>query len=84
MCQFTFPITSTAESLVNRAQRAIEGAGGSFTGNSTEGNFKAQTPLGSIEGSYKVEGQQILLSVTKKPFLLSCSRIEKELSSVMR
>lgn len=84
MCQFNIPFSGEAENLVSRARQAIEGAGGAFMGNSTEGNFRAKTPIGSIQGSYQVEGQQISLAITKKPLLLSCSRIEKELTSVMR
>ena len=84
MCQFNIPFPGDAENLITRAKQAIEGAGGAFTGNVTEGSFRAKTPIGSIQGSYQVEGQQILLAITKKPFLLSCSRIEKELASVMR
>lgn len=84
MCKFTIPFSGDAESLIARAQRAIERAGGTFSGNAADGNFQGKTPLGAITGSYEVQGQTLALTITDKPFLLSCSRIEKELSSVMR
>lgn len=84
MCQFNLPFSGAADSLMQRAKQEIEGTGGSFTGDSSQGNFHAKTPIGSIYGSYQIVGQQISLAITKKPFLLSCNRIQKELSEVMR
>jgi hypothetical protein len=83
MCQFSIPFSSNAESLIARANQQIEKSGGSFTGDTSQGNFQGTTPIGSIVGSYQIEGQEIILSITKKPFLLSCGKIEKELRSVM-
>lgn len=83
MCQFSIPFSGDAESLMQRARQEIERAGGAFNGDSAQGGFQAKTPLGSIHGSYQVTGQEISLEIIKKPFLLSCKRIEKELSNVM-
>ena len=83
MCQFTIPFTADPTSLITRAKQEIKKTGGAFEGDVTQGSFRAKTPIGSIEGSYQIEGQQIFLSVTKKPFLLSCGRIQKELSGIM-
>jgi hypothetical protein len=82
MCQFTLPFATDKESLINRAKREIERAGGVLQGDASQGNFRAKTPIGAIEGAYQIEGQQILLAITKKPFLLSC-KIQKELTSIM-
>jgi len=84
MCKFNLPFSGDAESLTLRAKAAIERAGGSFTGNVTQGNFRAKTPLGSIHGTYQVAGEQVILAINKKPLFLTCARIEKELSQVMR
>lgn len=83
MCRFNIPFAGDAESLLSRAKQEIEGSGGSLMGNGTQGEFSAKTPIGSIRGFYQVEGQQIILTITKKPLLLSCKKIEKELTSVM-
>jgi hypothetical protein len=84
MCQFHIPFSGDAESLLRRAKQEIVTAGGEFAGTAASGDFSVKSPLGSIRGSYQVEGQQILLVITKKPFLLSCSKIGKELNAVMR
>ena len=84
MCQFTLSFSADANSLVNRASGEIARSGGVFQGDSSQGNFRAKTPIGSIEGAYVIEGQNISLTITKKPLLLSCKRIEKELSGIMK
>lgn len=84
MCQFNIPFAGEGERLLSRAQEAIETAGGTFSGNAVEGVFRAKTPIGSIQGTYRLLGQQVVLAITKKPFLLSCARIEKELAAVMQ
>lgn len=84
MCQFNVAFSGDAESLITRAKQEIERAGGTFNGNTTAGDFQAKTPIGSIKGSYKIVGQEISLAISKKPFLLSCAKIEKELSAVMQ
>jgi hypothetical protein len=84
MCNFNIPFTGSADSLILRAKQEIERAGGSFIGDAIQGNFQGQTPLGSIQGSYQVIGQELSISITKKPFLLSCNRIQRELEQVMQ
>lgn len=83
MCRFNISFSEDPENLVRRAKQALERAGGSFNGNPVEGDFQAKTPIGFIKGSYQIEGQELSLSITKKPLLLSCKRIEKELSSAL-
>lgn len=83
MCQFSLPIHGDAESLIQRAQNQITRTGGAFSGDATQGNFKAKTPIGAVEGSYHVIENEITLAITKKPFLLSCKKIENELRGVM-
>lgn len=83
MCQFSIPFSGEPESLMKRARREIERAGGAFDGDAAQGSFRAKTPIGSIHGSYQVAGQEIALAITKKPILLSCKRIQKELAEVM-
>jgi hypothetical protein len=84
MCQFSLPVQGDPLSLLQRAEHEITSKGGAFTGNDAQGSFRAKTPIGSIEGAYTVDGQQIILNITKKPFLLSCNKIERELRSLMK
>jgi hypothetical protein len=83
MCDIRISFTSSAESLIERAKHEIEKAGGFFSGDSYSGNFQGKTPIGSISGSYQITGQEIHFSITKKPLLVSCRKIEKELRSAI-
>ena len=84
MCQFSIPYSGDADSLLQRARQEIERGGGMLNGNNVQGDFQAKTPIGSIQGTYQFSGEEIVLSIRKKPLLLSCNRIEKELRGVMR
>ncbi|HEX8332897.1 MAG TPA: hypothetical protein VF622_09755 [Segetibacter sp.] len=83
MCQFSLPLQGDPQSLLRRAESEIVSKGGAFNGDSSQGNFRAKTPIGSIEGAYQILESEIALTITKKPLLLSCRKIEKELRSVM-
>lgn len=83
MCQFNISFSGDAESLIKRAKQELSKAGGAFNGDSVQGNFQVKTPLGSIEGNYNIEGQQIFITITDRPFFISCERIQKELRGVM-
>ena len=84
MCQFSLPFSGEPQSLLQRAKQSIENMGGVFNGDDSQGNFSTKTPIGSIEGSYQMLEGEIALNITKKPFLLSCNKIEKELRAVIR
>lgn len=83
MCSFSIGFSGEAEALVKRAQLAVGQAGGSFTGNDTSGQMVVKTPIGTVSASYTVSEQQINITILKKPFLLSCKRIENELRKAM-
>ncbi len=83
MCQFNIPFSGDAESLIKRARQELSKAGGAFNGDTGQGSFRVKTALGSIEGNYVIAGQLISISITDKPFFISCERIEKELTGVM-
>ncbi len=78
-CNFSIDFTGSAEPLIAKASSAISGAGGHFTGDANGGNFHISTPIGKVSGSFSVVGQTIAFSITDKPFLLGCGRIEEEL-----
>jgi hypothetical protein len=78
-CNFSIPFTSSPESLTLKAQKAIMGAGGTFQGDVTAGNFGVSTPLGDIRGQYVIQESVIMVTILTKPFLVSCGMIEKQL-----
>lgn len=74
-CNFSIPFTITAAALVQKAKNAIEGQGGSFSGNTSSGNFSVQL-MGTIAGSYEITGQEMTVTITDKPIFIGCGQIE--------
>lgn len=75
-CKFEVDVSGTPEVIVDKAQKMIIDAGGSFSGDTAEGNYKVKLPVGSVEGKYTVSGSKIGFEITKKPMLVPCSAIE--------
>lgn len=78
-CQFNVSHTGDKNQLVDNLRNAILQVNGTFDGDVSHGVFRGDTPLGSFSGSYDVHGDEILIRVDDKPFLISCSRIESEI-----
>lgn len=78
-CNFSIPFSGSPDSLSLKAKQAITGAGGNFQGDPNGGTFEVSTPLGDIRGSYVVQQPSIMVTITSKPFLVSCGMIEKQL-----
>ena len=78
-CNFSIQFGMTAIEVAEKARKAIMSAGGSFQGNEVTGNFHVSTPLGAIRGSYIIQQPVIHVTISSKPFLVSCSLIEKQL-----
>ena len=75
-CNFTIPFEGPAEKVLIKARFAVESQGGSFTGDSSAGNFAVSVFGNSIAGSYTVTGQDMNIIITSKPFMIPCSMIE--------
>ena len=78
-CNFSIQFYMTADEVATKARHAITHAGGNFSGNATAGVFDVSTPLGTIRGSYSIQGSFINVTILSKPFLVSCAMIEKQL-----
>lgn len=78
-CNFSIPFNGAPEAFSLKARQAIMGSGGTFQGDANAGNFAVSTPLGDIRGSYVIQQPEIMVTITSKPFLVSCSMIEKQL-----
>jgi hypothetical protein len=78
-CDFTFSAFDGAASLLQKAKKAITDIGGELTGDNTSGSFKLPTPLGTVKGNYTMSDTAINLSITDKPMLISCNKIEEKL-----
>ena len=78
-CNFSIQFYMTAGEVATKARHAITNAGGNFNGDATAGVFDVSTPLGTIRGSYSIQGPFINVTILSKPFLVSCGMIEKQL-----
>jgi hypothetical protein len=75
-CQFNIPFTHSAEEILNKAKNAVESNGGSFTGDLQTGTFHVSLLSNTVEGSYLVEGNNLQLTIDKKPIFVPCNAIE--------
>lgn len=75
-CEFSVPFQGAPDSVLAKARTAVEGQGGSFSGDSTGGVFDVTVIGNSIKGTYSVSGQNLAIRILSKPFFLPCSTIE--------
>lgn len=79
-CNFTIPFSGEAETIMNKAKKAVEGQGGNFTGDIVSGNFDVTLFGNTIAGSYSVNGQNLEVIISDKPFMIPCNAIESFLA----
>jgi hypothetical protein len=74
---FALPAGKAPEALLSRARAAGKSAGVDFSGDATSGTFK-----GLAEGSYRVAGSSIEITVDKKPMIAPWSMVESKLKEL--
>lgn len=79
-CDFTIAFQESAEDLILKVRETLVKAGGTMDGGVKSGNFSLSTPLGTIKGTYLVDGEYFRVIVDDKPMLLPCKTIEAELT----
>ena len=82
-CQFSIYYPKSKELLVADLEHAILKTNGEFYGDVTKGVFQGKTPIGGFSGSYIVQDDNIHVTIDKKPFLVSCGRIEDEINNYL-
>lgn len=75
-CNFTIPFTKPVTEILEKAKKTVESQGGSFTGDTGSGNFNVSVFGNTVIGAYSVEGQNLNIDITEKPFLVPCNMIE--------
>ncbi|MGV3461050.1 MAG: hypothetical protein ACO1N9_11430 [Flavobacterium sp.] len=81
--QFTVSYPGDKSQLLNKIRNMV-GAKGKLAGDETQGSFEGSTPVGGFEGRYAIEGDSITVTVDKKPFLVSTSRIQDEFEKALK
>ena len=81
--QFTVKYPGDKTELLNKIKNMV-GDKGRLDGNQDSGNFEGNTPVGSFEGSYTIAGDDITVTIDKKPFLVSNGRIQEEFEKALK
>jgi hypothetical protein len=71
----TFQIQAPTAELLSQVQKLAQEFGGQFQGDEQSGRVALPSILGTIESDYTVEGDQLYLTITKKPFLIGYETI---------
>jgi hypothetical protein len=79
-CNFSIPFSGSSMDVLNKAQAAIHGQGGHFRGDDTSGDFQLSVLGSDIRGSYIISGQELMVTIDSKPFMIPCSTIQSYLS----
>lgn len=80
-CNFIIPFTKSVTEILEKAKKTIESQSGNFTGDENTGNFDVSIFGNTVVGSYSVNGQELNIDITEKPFLVPCNMIESYLKS---
>ncbi len=73
-CEFEVPFSGDVQSVIDGAKSAVEKAGGKFGGDASTGKFNVPKP--AVEGSYRITGSSMSITITKKPMIVPCGVIE--------
>ena len=79
-CKFKIPFSGSLQQSLEKARTAVEGQGGTFTGDETSGSFEVSV-MGTIKGLYTVMGNELDIHIDSKPMFVSCGMIEGFLKS---
>lgn len=75
-CNITIPFTQPASDLINSLRTKVQTQGGTFSGDENSGTISVPLLGSKIAGSYTINGQQVNIIITDKPFLISCNQIQ--------
>jgi hypothetical protein len=70
-----FQLKQPAAEILSEIQEFTEKYGGKIQGDEKSGHVAIDFILGSITGNYTIEGEQLHLHITKKPFLVGYETI---------
>lgn len=83
-CKLNLPFSDPAEVAIEKARDAIKSQSGLFEGDIANGHFEVTVFGNNIKGDYQVQGQNLQLEITDKPFFVPCSMIESFLAKYIQ
>lgn len=69
-------VTKTPHSIVEKAKTAAMNSGSEFVGDSSSGKFSGK----GVSGIYEMRPEKVIVTITKKPALVSWSFVESKIS----
>ncbi len=75
-CQFNYQLKEPVAVLLAQIQQLAKEYGGGFQGDESSGQISLTMLIGTIAGEYTIAGDQLQLTITKKPFLVGCATID--------
>lgn len=72
---FTLSLSSGPSNVIPKVKALILENGGTFTGDSSSGSFSGN----GVVGTYEVNGTDVLITITKKPFLAPVKLVESKI-----
>lgn len=76
MCIIKVDFKETPENLFSQLCKMGKSYNTKISGNSQKGDFEIKVAALKFSGHYTVTAQTALIRITKKPFFISCKRIE--------
>ncbi len=75
-CNIKIPFDGNPNEIIDKAQAAVEGQGGTFIRQESGGSFHASVMGNEIAGTYQLHPNEVELTISEKPFFVPCSAIE--------
>lgn len=82
-CSYSFPLQGNPQARFSSAKDAILKQGGTVTGSASSGMATVPSPAGTVSFTYQLQGQNLNVQVTDKPWLVSCTKIYDALSTAI-
>lgn len=76
-------IKHDVEELVGKIREWIKQESGTFSGDTEKGNIVLKTSFGTVKGNYVVNGNECVLEITEKPFMLPQMIIESKIKEAL-
>jgi hypothetical protein len=81
---FKLTLAKDMDEVLSELRQFTKGYGGTFHGKAKAGTISVQLPLGKIGGSYAVEGRDLAITITDKPFVIPYETMRSWLQDKLR
>lgn len=76
---FTVEIREELTTVIQNVRARIQDSNGSFNGNTNSGTFSGNTPVGRIKGMYTVNSDTATITITDRPIMAPCGKIQSKI-----